>query len=404
MSSATTLKRRGRHLPVGYHSLHPDRSVNFQLNRFFGWVGTPDMLTDLRRATAGLDDYGRLSEALLELADARPLHDALERAAYTRMAEFFIPSGDPRKNPARESFLRTVKDYYRIEDGEQFRVPYGANHLPAYRFTPTEPKGTIVVFGGFDSYIEEWFSAAFQLYNDGYDTALFEGPGQGAPLEDDGLTFTADWQRPVEAILDYFELTEVTLMGFSMGGGLVLRAAAAEKRVTRVISYGVMPDLLDIQLHAVPASRRRRLRELIAAGDADGVDALMRDTSSGHLLLEWALHQGRHVTGKSTPFEVFQAYTEYETDSISSLIAQDVLLLHGNQDHYVPNDQLLRQIGTLTNPRSVTIRVFSEAEQAQNHCQVGNYPAALRQITGWLAAVGQPEGGFARSGADQSLQ
>jgi len=25
--------------PIGYHELHPDVSVNFQLNRFYGWVG-----------------------------------------------------------------------------------------------------------------------------------------------------------------------------------------------------------------------------------------------------------------------------------------------------------------------------------------------------------------------------
>jgi hypothetical protein len=26
--------------PVGYHDLHPDVSINFQLNRFYGWAGT----------------------------------------------------------------------------------------------------------------------------------------------------------------------------------------------------------------------------------------------------------------------------------------------------------------------------------------------------------------------------
>ena len=30
--------------PVGYHDLHPDVSMNFQMNRWFGWVGEPEML------------------------------------------------------------------------------------------------------------------------------------------------------------------------------------------------------------------------------------------------------------------------------------------------------------------------------------------------------------------------
>ena len=34
--------------PVGYHSFHPAASMNFQMNRWFGWVGEPDMLDDMR--------------------------------------------------------------------------------------------------------------------------------------------------------------------------------------------------------------------------------------------------------------------------------------------------------------------------------------------------------------------
>jgi hypothetical protein len=36
------------------------------------------------------------------------------------------------------------------------------------------------------------------------------------------------------------------------------------------------------------------------------------------------------------------------------------------------------------NARSVTTRTFTAAEQASNHCQVGNIGAAVRVIQGWL--------------------
>jgi hypothetical protein len=42
-------------------------------------------------------------------------------------------------------------------------VPYQQAHLSAYRFAPARPRGTIVVFGGYDSYIEEWLPAALAL-------------------------------------------------------------------------------------------------------------------------------------------------------------------------------------------------------------------------------------------------
>ena len=36
--------------PVGHHGLHPDVSMNFQMNRWFGWVGKPGMLEEMRMA------------------------------------------------------------------------------------------------------------------------------------------------------------------------------------------------------------------------------------------------------------------------------------------------------------------------------------------------------------------
>ena len=42
---------------------------------------------------------------------------------------------------------------------------------------------------------------------------------------------TAEWHKPVKAVMDYFKLDHVTLAGLSMGGCLVVRAAALEARV-----------------------------------------------------------------------------------------------------------------------------------------------------------------------------
>ncbi|MBO0865086.1 MAG: hypothetical protein J2P16_08460 [Mycobacterium sp.] len=55
----------------------------------------------------------------------------------------------------------------------------------------------------------------------------------------------------------------------------------------------------------------------------------------------------------------------------------------GAEDHYVPLGQLGAQIQTPTNARSVTARVFTRAESAQNHCQIGNLGLASRVILDW---------------------
>ena len=44
-----------------------------------------------------------------------------------------------------------------MNDSDRDRVPFGAGWLPAYHFDAHQPKGTVLVFGGFDSYIEELF-------------------------------------------------------------------------------------------------------------------------------------------------------------------------------------------------------------------------------------------------------
>ena len=56
---------------IGYHDLHPDLSMNFQMNRWFGGVGEPDMLEEMRMAApriATYADWKREFEALAERA------------------------------------------------------------------------------------------------------------------------------------------------------------------------------------------------------------------------------------------------------------------------------------------------------------------------------------------------
>ena len=61
---------------------------------------------------------------------------------------------------------------------------------------------------------------------------------------------------PGSAVLDYFEVQEITLIGMSLGGCLALRAAAFEPRVHRVVAYDVFTDLLDINLRQTDAITR----------------------------------------------------------------------------------------------------------------------------------------------------
>jgi alpha-beta hydrolase superfamily lysophospholipase len=374
--------------PIGYHQLHPDVSINFQMNRFYNWVGDASMLDEMRKASTGVKEYPTFARIFLDLGDKYLAQgQMLKGAAYLRLAEFFIIANDERKQPTRQRFIQTVLEYYQVPESSHSRIPYESGWMSAYRFTSEQPKGTIVVFGGFDSYIEEWLLAAFTLRDTGYDVVLFEGPGQGTTLEDAQMKFTPEWDKVVKSVLDYYQFDDVTLMGFSMGGGLVLRAAALEKRVQRVIGYGIMTNMLEDTLRPFPEPVRARLQDWLNNSNADALNAFVQEARKKSLLLEWGIEQGMHTTGKQTPYDIFNAYKAYETASLSPLVTQDVLLLHGDKDHYISEHQFVDQVAWLTNVRSLTVRLFTEYEQAQNHCQVGNYGLALRTIIEWIESL-----------------
>jgi len=378
--------------PIGYYDLHPNVSVNFQLNRFYGWAGDDSMLTEMRDAVASVNDYPTFTKIILDLGEkALARHEVRKGAYYLRLAEFFMFTNDPRKLPSRKRFVDLLLSNLQIAPSAYSRIPFATGWLPAYRLTPTKPKGTLVVFGGFDSYIEEWLPAALVFRDAGYDTVLFEGPGQGAALELAHLTMSPEWERPVKAVLDYFRLDAVTLMGFSLGGGLVIRAAAFEPRVRRVIAYDIMTNGLECFLRPLPPPAQKELLNWIDAGNEGAVDKFFADAMAKSLLLDWMVKLAIHNTGVKTTYEMLKHYQKYKFASISSQLTQDVLLMAGTEDHYVPVHQLPDQIATLTHVRSLTARLFTRAEQAQNHVQVGNMGLAFRIMIDWMTSLGPIE-------------
>jgi pimeloyl-ACP methyl ester carboxylesterase len=375
--------------PVGFHQLHQDISMNFQMNRWFSWVGEKGMLDEMRSVALRIASYSDWKREFLALAENASRQGYVLRAGYYyRAAEFFMRADDADRKDARENFLSAVRSVYRLDQNERQAIPYTDGHvegfLPAYRFTPAQSKGTIVFCGGFDSYIEELMQAFFYMRDTGYEVIAFEGPGQGGALNESGLHMTAEWHKPVKSVLDYFKLERVTLIGLSMGGCLVVRAAAFEARVERVVAYDIYPDSLDVNIHQVNPLLRGLLKALLNLRAAAVVNVMAERVAKKSPVAQWGIAEGMHVTGTSSPYEYFQKIRLFHTADVSALIKQDVLLLAGSEDHLVPMEHLCQQISMLRNARSITARLFTRSESAENHCQVGNYGLALRTIVNWL--------------------
>jgi pimeloyl-ACP methyl ester carboxylesterase len=377
-------------LPVGVHDLHEDTSLDFQLNRLATLGG--GQLEEIREVASRIRDLADWKREFLALAERALAEERkANAAAYLRAAEFFMAPGDPDKSLAYERqaqlFCELAAGDFESGAVRKAKAAYDSGHLPALHLSVPEGmqrKGIVVVHGGFDSYAEELYPLVKCIPQAGYETVLFEGPGQGAVIRRQGIPFTTDWEKPVAAVLDHFGFDDVTLLGISLGGYLAPRAAAFLPRVQRVIAFDVCWDLFEAGLSTRPKPLRIALRVLLALRAGQLIDKLALRQMERDPFSRWAIEHGTHVFGVQRPYDYFRRMKAFTTRHISSLVTQDFLLLAGTEDHYMPLDHFHRQARALRNVRSFTGRIFTRAESAHTHCQCGNLGLAMNVMLDWI--------------------
>ena len=86
---------RSTPFPVGYYQLHPDVSMNFQMNRWLGWVGEAGMLDEMRSVAPRIAGYADWKREFLALAENASVVNLLARsvAKGNPIAEWGIEEG-----------------------------------------------------------------------------------------------------------------------------------------------------------------------------------------------------------------------------------------------------------------------------------------------------------------------
>jgi pimeloyl-ACP methyl ester carboxylesterase len=371
------------HFPVGYHSFHKSQVFNFQLNRWLslGYARYEDM-AEVGPRIASFGDWKREMVRLAEhaVAEGRTVNAAF----YYRAAEFYTQADDPDKELLYDRFAELFNSAYGSDGIERIRIPYRDKSLPVMCVSAATPqaRGTILMHGGFDSFIEEFYSWMCHFAQLGYNVVGFEGPGQGAARRKQSLAFEPAWEKPVGAVLDHLELTDVTLLGISMGGWLCFRAAAFEPRIKRVIASGVAYDYM--QFAPLVA---QWLFKLFTTRFRGFTIRQTRNKMLNDPMHMWTLSQLMYMTKQDDVLEAMKAAQWMNAENLhSERVAQDVLILTGREDHFIPFKMHKMQVKALVNARTVTERVFTRDESAQNHCQIGNVRLALSEMTDWLSA------------------
>lgn len=366
-------------LPVGFHQFHPNKFYNYQLNRWHSEGYTrPE---DLKKAAAVIKTNKDYKKAFVALAQEASANGRLKNAAfYYRAAEFLTNPTDPDKIPLYDQFISVFYEAFKDDNIERHEVPYEGGFLPASRLAPVgDKKGTVLIHGGFDSLIEEFY-AIWKLFSEaGYEVIAFEGPGQGGALRKHNLPFDHAWEKPTGAILDYFNLTDVTILGISMGGYWCLRAAAFEKRIKRVI---VFPPVYD-WMESTNAFARALVNWMMKREGLmrAGIRMKMRVPTMEHVITHTLF-----ITQKEDLLDVVHWQQGMNKEFLhSELVDQDVLLLGGEKDAFQPPVLYHKQWKALTQAKSITGRMFIEAEQAANHCGMGNLGLVIQAMLAWMA-------------------
>lgn len=374
-----------------------NRQFDLQLNRTFQPIldraGMDEMAATTLPQLRSTREITTLAQRLAERFSSEGDADAAWRLY--ELAAFYLGAGDPRKGRFIDAMSAAFDEAHEGLALARHTVPYRGGELTAMRWeadpvhrelAPAGTPHTLVMMNGFDGYAEEIIDFASHFPTRPFDIITFDGPGQGHTALA-GTPLEPEWERPTDAVLDYFGVESAAALGVSFGGYLVMRAAAHCPRITHVIAFDMMYRLLDGLTVPLP----RPLRPIADAVVANPRPAWLIDAALGvaprfSADLAWKLRQARHLTGLSKPSEVLRTFGDYTMAPLEGAIHQPCLVLAGDADQYVPFERLGDVRRALANAAELDVRAFHEAEDPDmaQHCQIGDLDRAFAIMGEWL--------------------
>ncbi|MEO3760419.1 prolyl oligopeptidase family serine peptidase [Mycobacterium sp. B14F4] len=345
------------------------------------------------------DEFASLAERQRADADERAAagHATSARERYLhasnsyRAAEYFSPFGTDRHVSlglaSRAAFLAGMAD----AGVEQLWVPWRGQRLPGYWFAPPGATGagpTLVATSGFDGTLEEtYFQVGLSALQRGWRVMQICGPGQmdTARTEPDSH-FVPDTETWVSAWIDsVLERPEVdpkrlALLGISFGGYFATRAAAHDPRVRALVANSPVIDLRAYLVSFVAGMGGDPQEVLTPEEDFSLADIdRIPDEEMPPPIKEMSRSLIRRF-GQTTFLGTFDYLRRFTVDPAS--VACPALALVGSGEGGEPIRQYELFADQAGGP--VTRRMFTGAEGADTHCQLGNLTLSNAVTLDWL--------------------
>jgi hypothetical protein len=285
----------------------------------------------------------------------------------------------------REAFTRAAKIMPLA--GKAIRIPYEGKFLHGYFFSATvdgAPCKTLIVNGGYDSTAEEafLFSGAAALAR-GYNAIVFDGPGQGAAIFEDGLVFRPDWEKVIGPVVDFLftrpevDRRRVALMGISFGGYLAPRAASFEPRLAALIADPGQLSLFKEMKRRLPPFVASRL--LDREGFVSRILEFVLSRRLLHVSQGWALRRGLLVHGLKMPIDYLKLTAVYVTERPETIRCPTVICSAENDEIGVTARDLYDRLTC-----NKTFLAFKASEGAGEHCESGARAWFNQRVLDWL--------------------
>src|SRR5262249_52406003 len=211
---------------------------------------------------------------------------------------------------------------------------------------------------------------------------IFDGPGQGRVLIEQGLYFRPDWEAVITPVVDWLltrpevDPRRVALMGRSWGGYLAPRAATGEHRLAALIADAAQ---------YTPGNRRTGLlppeyRDQIDSGDPAVLNRILEEAMRQSAYLAFSLNRGLLTPGVATPLDFLRAMAPYTIEGLADRITCPALICEGENDVRGGDAKPLHD--ALTAPKRYIL--FTNDEGAGAHDEAGAASLFSQRVFDWL--------------------